>query len=301
MRIFDWLVTTYTLTIFNLRIGITLSFIVLKGQLELTAPAFNCVGVKAKPNTAEQATTNLNLNAKSAAEEDTFELSAPQVRSGAKLPKWLLPTGLLGAVATGLVSCGESKAPEIAQAVNSEAPKIERTIFSCGDTIRQQVIGITPVITDQMAQEIVPLNLLKPGENLYRTSGGIQTEVNENNEKLTNKCLETAKAINDTIDQAIQNGDDVKGVKIYTSRTKNGTSPLDRLIVTKDGATFTVLKTPKPANSMEKPVEAKVPAEGFNTDSTGSYVYVSAEVKKPELTQSPTPSASPTSSPKVQW
>jgi hypothetical protein len=104
----------------------------MKTQLT-AAPAFNYVGVKAKPNTAEQVTTNLNLNAKPAV-EDTFELSAPQARSGV-VPRWLLLP--VSAVAAGLVSCAGEEAPRIAETVvpvATKAPKVVDKAIKCIET-----------------------------------------------------------------------------------------------------------------------------------------------------------------------
>jgi len=128
----------------------------MKTQLT-AAPAFNYVGVKAKPNTAEQATTNLNLNAKPAVEqEDTFELSAPQARSGV-VPRWLLLP--VSAVAAGLVSCAGEQAPKVAQ---TTAPEVAAKAVKCIQTIKGVPEEIVTLLATERAGETIHLGVVLP-------------------------------------------------------------------------------------------------------------------------------------------
>jgi len=268
----------------------------MKTQLT-AAPAFNYVGVKAKPNTAEQVTTNLNLNAKSA-EEDIFELSAPQARSGA-VSTWMKQLAILTAlISPTLASCGESRIQEAAPNTATVVAKATPTLLTklrCSAPIEQAVIGVTTPITENMATQKVAFEFKRKDEPLFRTIGYF-TVGSPNSDA---PCPVFEKNVNTAITKALEAGDKPIGLQVFLEQgSVSVTDPLERPIANPNNEAFRLVRQPRVAPG-EKPLDIGVPLEGVTTDSEGnSSIFVKLDLDDPAaVVATPSPSATPTPTP----
>jgi hypothetical protein len=125
-------------------------------KTQLTPPAFQTIGInKATANTTAQANSAVKLNVQP--QPDSFELSNPEVRSGANLKRTGALALLLTSLGLGIAGCGgEQAAKKAEEAASAAAPSVAGKLLKCLD----QKIAADPA-TGRAEQKLLTLAVSK--------------------------------------------------------------------------------------------------------------------------------------------
>jgi len=273
-------------------------------KLERLYPASSYSGIKAEPMVIQQRNTGFNFN-KPHYSLDTLTLSTPQFRSGntdvkktenavvgfvRKRPLLSIIIGIITpAITTTIGVIGgmdlqrTSSSKEIDKAAatllaknRSTLEAISRAIVSCRhfseQVPRSLKTPLTPSLTDN-SHQILSVQLA--GENFPRDIGAVITAKGSSNE-----CKELAQQINESVDEAILNGDTPHRIFLYGTKDLNTT---DRIVIepkSTAGKVFSLLSTIKPTKSFQKALPPQtIPPQGFSPD--GKVLAVDIGIKPP--------------------